>query len=194
MVQTTSARLAPARDAPPVAQLHTLSPLGSREVTVVLDRECTIGEEWLRVELPVAPNGTTGWVRRETLGELRTTERQLVVDTTSLRATLLRGDAELWTAPIGVGMPDWPTPTGTFYVRARMVPSPSTPLYGAFAFVTSCIAPQEPWPGGIYLGIHGTNRPERIPGRVSMGCVRLRDSDVLQLRPMLPLGARVTIV
>lgn len=160
---------------------------------MVLGSASSDGEEWVQVELPVAPNGTTGWVRRASLGDLRTTDRALTVDTAALHASLVRGDRQLWSAPIGVGTADWPTPRGTFYVRARVVPSRSTPLYGAFAFCTSGIAP-EPWRGGKYLAIHGTNRPERIPGRVSKGCIRLRDEDVLRLRPLLPLGARVSIV
>jgi hypothetical protein len=193
VIHETFARVAPTREASAVAPLHPISPLDSREVVVVLDRATSDGDEWLLVELPVAPNGTTGWVPRPALDELRVTERHLFVDTVSLDARLFRGRDELWSGPIGVGTPDWATPTGRFYVRARMVPSRDTPLYGAFAFVTSCIA-REPWPGGCHLGIHGTNRPDRIPGHVSKGCIRMRDDDVLQLRPMLPLGARVTIV
>ena len=79
-------------------------------------------------------------------------------------------------------------------MRARLVPSARTPLYGPFAFVTSGIVPREPWPGARYVSLHGTNRPELIPGRVSAGCIRMTNEDVLALRPLLPVGAPVTIV
>jgi lipoprotein-anchoring transpeptidase ErfK/SrfK len=30
------------------------------------------------------------------------------------------------------------------------------------------------WLNGGFIGIHGTNQPEIVPGRVSQGCVRMR--------------------
>jgi lipoprotein-anchoring transpeptidase ErfK/SrfK len=49
------------------------------------------------------------------------------------------------------------------------------------------------WPGGGYVGIHGTDRPELIPGRISHGCIRLRNADVLRLARLMPLGTPITI-
>lgn len=49
------------------------------------------------------------------------------------------------------------------------------------------------WPGGGYIGIHGTNRPELIPGRISHGCIRLRNADVLRLARLMPLGTPISI-
>ncbi len=48
------------------------------------------------------------------------------------------------------------------------------PVYGPLAFGTSArSAVLTDWPGGGFIGIHGTNEPELLPGRVSHGCVRL---------------------
>jgi lipoprotein-anchoring transpeptidase ErfK/SrfK len=49
------------------------------------------------------------------------------------------------------------------------------------------------WPGGGFVGIHGTNEPDLLPGRVSHGCVRLRNADVLELARLMPVGTPVTI-
>ena len=138
----TSARAAPARGAPVVAPLPAETQFASREVVLVLDG----AGRWLHVRLPVA-NGATGWVPRSALDELRETRRAVVVDTAALRASLLRDGEELWSAPVAIGDAGWPTPRGEFWVRARLVPSARTPLYGPFAFVTSGIVPREPWPG-----------------------------------------------
>ena len=43
------------------------------------------------------------------------------------------------------------------------------------------------------IGIHGTNDPSSIGGRTTEGCVRLANSDLDSLRPMLKVGMAVTI-
>ena len=37
------------------------------------------------------------------------------------------------------------------------------------------------WPGGGIVGIHGTSQPGLIPGKISHGCVRLKNADILKL-------------
>ena len=53
-------------------------------------------------------------------------------------------------------------------------------VYGPVAFITSATSPTlTDWPGGGIVGVHGTNTPGLIPGRISHGCVRLRNADIL---------------
>ena len=49
------------------------------------------------------------------------------------------------------------------------------------------------WPDGGFVGIHGTDAPQLIPGRVSHGCIRLRNPDILRLARLMPVGTPVTI-
>ncbi|MBN2711062.1 MAG: L,D-transpeptidase, partial [Planctomycetes bacterium] len=44
------------------------------------------------------------------------------------------------------------------------------------------------------LGIHGTNKPESIPGRTSNGCVRLHEQNVEELFAFALLGTQVVVV
>ena len=68
------------------------------------------------------------------------------------------------------------------------------PFYGPVAFGTSARSPiLTDWPGGGVVGIHGTDLPELIPGRVSHGCIRLRNADVRRLGRLMPLGTPITI-
>jgi len=46
---------------------------------------------------------------------------------------------------------------------------------------------------GEGLGIHGTSKPETIPGRESKGCVRLLNSDAEELYDLMPQGGKVEI-
>ena len=117
----------------------------------------------------------------------------LVVDVARLEATLSRDGHVLQRSPVAVGMPGWETPRGEFYVRNRLTRYRS-PMYGPVAFGTSARSPRATdWPAGGFVGIHGTDRPDLVPGQASHGCIRLRNADVLALARRMPVGTPVTI-
>ena len=160
-----------------VAGLEMRTPEGTANLVAVLgSREDEHGRVWVRVRLPVLPNGTTGWVPRTALGGYGTVDTRLDVDLRRLRATLFRAGRPVFRAAVGVGRAEWPTPRGTFYVRNKLARYRS-PAYGPVAFGTSARSPQlTDWPAGGFVGIHGTDRPDLLPGRVSHGCIRLRNA------------------
>jgi lipoprotein-anchoring transpeptidase ErfK/SrfK len=95
--------------------------------------------------------------------------------------------------PVGVGVASSPTPRGEFYVRNRLTRYDDA-FYGPLAFGTSVRSPfVTDWPDGGYVGIHGTSRPDLVPGRVSHGCIRLRNRDILRLARLMPVGTPITI-
>jgi hypothetical protein len=188
------ARSAPRPGASPVAALATTTPEGTRNAVAVLSRRLGAdGKPWVQVRLPVLPNGTTGWVRRTALGGYGTVRTRLDVDLRRLRATLFRDGRPVLHASIGIGMPGWETPRGDFYVRNKLTRYRS-PAYGPVAFGTSARSPQATgWPAGGFIGIHGTDRPDLLPGRISHGCIRLRNADILALARGMPVGTPVRI-
>jgi L,D-transpeptidase catalytic domain len=188
------ARTRPARGAAVVARVRRLTPEGTATALPVTGRRSgRRGGLWLRVTLPVLPNGTSGWVRRRALGAFEISRHRLVVDLDRRRLTLLARGRVVLSAPAGVGEPSWPTPRGTFLVRNRLEGFVN-PAYGPVAFGTSARSPTlTDWPAGGFVGIHGTNRPDLIPGRVSHGCVRLRNPDMLRLARLMPVGTPIEI-
>lgn len=151
------------------------------------------GRTWVQIRLPRRPNGSTGWVPREALGEWRVVRTQLIVDRRRLRATLYRSGRRVWSARIGVGKPGTPTPAGRFYVREKLYPDPRG-FYGPVAIGTSGYAPRlTDWPKGGVVGVHGTSLPQLLPGRVSNGCVRVRNDRIRRLARLLPIGTPVRI-
>jgi len=151
------------------------------------------GKLWLKVSLPVLPNGTTGWVLRSDVGGYQRTTTRLVIDRGRLTATLYRGARSVYRAGIGIGQRRWPTPAGTFHVRNRLTKFAS-PAYGPVAFGLSArSAVLTDWPAGGFVGIHGTNRPDILPGRVSHGCIRLRNGDILRVARLLAPGDLVVV-
>jgi hypothetical protein len=177
-----------------IARVHFLTEDGLPEVYLVLRRWADPdGRTWIKVRIPMRPNGRTGWVRAAALERLNLVRTSLVVDRGTLRATLYRSGQRIWRSPIGVGMPSTPTPAGRFWIRERIkVPSPGG-SYGPWAFGTSAYSVLSDWPGGGVIGIHGTNQPQLIPGRPSHGCVRLENSAIERLVRLMPIGTPVLI-
>jgi lipoprotein-anchoring transpeptidase ErfK/SrfK len=189
-----SARARPDAGARVVARLDERTPEGTTNIVVALERSADPdGDVWVRVRLPVLPAGTTGWVPRRALGGYDTVITRLVIDRARLRATLLRDGHRVLRARIGIGTAAAPTPAGEFYVRNRLTRYRSA-FYGPVAFGTSARSPAvTDWPGGGFVGIHGTSRPDLLPGRVSHGCIRMRNADVRRLAALMPVGTPVTI-
>jgi hypothetical protein len=189
-----TARSAPSPSAAAVVRLERLTPEGTRHAVPVLARRRDArGRLWLRVRLPMLPNGRTGWLPRRALGAYELARQRLVVDLDSLQATLRSRGRRVFRAPIGVGRARWPTPRGEFLIRNRLERYRS-PRYGPVAFGTSARSPTlTDWPAGGFIGIHGTDRPELLPGRVSHGCIRMRNADILRLARLMPVGTPVTI-
>jgi lipoprotein-anchoring transpeptidase ErfK/SrfK len=183
----------PRADAEPVATLEPQTEEGTTNVVLVIGEARSHGASWVHVQLPVLPNGRTGWVPRNALGGYGFVRTRLVVDRARLTATLFRDGQPIFDAPVGIGTPAAPTPAGDFYVRLKLAGF-DDPFYGPVAFGTNArSAVLTDWPGGGYIGIHGTNAPGLIPGRVSHGCVRMRNEDIVALSRLLPVGTPLTI-
>ena len=69
-----------------------------------------------------------------------------------------------------------------------------SPFYGPVAFGTSArSAAVRDWPAGGFVGIHGTNRPDLIPGEISAGCIRMTNRDILRLARLMRVGTPVSV-
>jgi lipoprotein-anchoring transpeptidase ErfK/SrfK len=193
VLHPVTARAEPGADGRPLAALSTETPEGTTNLVLVEGQRPERDAVWVSVRLPVLPNNATGWVPRSALGAYQFVHTHVVVDRERFRLSLYDDGRRIFTAPVGVGTPQAPTPAGEFYIRDRLSGF-GDPFYGPVAFGTSArSAVLTDWPDGGFIGIHGTNEPELIPGRISHGCIRLRNRDILQLRRLLPVGTPVTI-
>lgn len=193
VLRSVEALAKPRPDAGTVATAATETPEGTTNIVLVLGEVSRRDGAWVHVRLPVLPNGRTGWLPRSALGGYRFVHTRLIVDRRRLTATLLRDGRRVFRVRVGVGRPNWPTPAGEFYIRDK-VSGFNDPFYGPVAFGTSArSAVLTDWPGGGFVGIHGTNAPELIPGRVSHGCIRMRNEDILRLARLMPVGTPLTI-
>ena len=128
----------------------------------------------------------------------------IVIDTPNTYLYLVLGNGKAMRYGIGVGRegftwsgvktverkaewPDWTPPAEMLerqpYLPRFMAGGPGNPL-GARAMYLS---------GSVYR-IHGTNQPSTIGGRVSSGCIRMVNEDVIDLYERVPVGAKVVVL
>jgi hypothetical protein len=188
-------RVLPIRQAAAVGRLRYLTEDGPDEIYPVLESYVDAGARtWLRVRLPARPNGQSGWVPRNDLGTLHAVRTMLRVNRATLRATLYRDGRTVWSSPIGVGTQATPTPAGHFWIRSRLRDLRHNSAYGPYAFGTAAYSVLSDWPGGGVIGIHGTDRPELIPGRPSHGCIRVPNAAITRLWQLMGVGTPVEIL
>jgi hypothetical protein len=188
-------RLWPTQSSRRVASTHALTEDGFPEVYPALRRFTTdTGKRWVRVRVPMRPNGRTGWVRASALGPLYRSRTRLVVNRRRLRATLYESGRPIWRSRVGIGAPGTPTPTGFFWIREKFEVTYARGVYGPRAFGTGAYSRLSEWPGGGVIGIHGTGEPWLIPGRPSHGCVRLPNRAIRRLYRLMPVGTPLWIL
>ncbi|MDQ6748172.1 MAG: L,D-transpeptidase [Candidatus Dormibacteraeota bacterium] len=180
---------------PLVTRLHWFTEDRFPEIYLLLRAHWDLhGQEWVKLRIPMRPNGRTGWVRRQDLGALNITHQHVVVDRERLRLFFFVYRRLVWSAPIAVGKPSTPTPAGHFWIREVFKVSDPASGYWPYAFGTSDYSTLPNWPEGGLVGIHGPYfQNQEIPGRISHGCIRLHTGDDGWLGRHLQLGAPVDV-
>lgn len=191
---TARVPLVEVHDAPGGPVTHRLDhpqPSGAPLVFLLDRRE----GEWLRVHLPVRPNGSTGWVPAAAVS-VSGLRHRLDVRRSAHRLDLYTDGVLTRSIPVGVGTRDTPTPGGTYYLKELVQPPTPDGPYGAYAYGLSGFSPvlSSFGEGEGVIGLHGTNDPESIGRDVSHGCLRVGDADLRELVALLPLGTPVRIL
>lgn len=161
---------------------------GFRLVLGVIERK----GEWLRVRLPVRPNGSTGWVKESDV-VTRSVPNHIVVEIQKRKLSVFKGSELLWDAPVGVGTPRTPTPPGNFYVDVS-VKNPGLGMGAHMLSISGFSDVLTNFGGGIgQLAIHGSS-PASVGQFSSNGCLRLTNDTVLKLARIAPTGTPVFIL
>jgi lipoprotein-anchoring transpeptidase ErfK/SrfK len=160
-------------------------------VGAVLARDCS--PAWYRVQLPIRPNGVTGYVPAPDL-QVERLHTRIVVDLSERRVTLFQDGRRVLQAVAAVGTGGTPTPTGRFYVDQRLISDdPSGPWGPAAIGISAHSEVLVDWEQGGPIAIHGTNEPSLIGRAVSHGCIRIDNGTLRRLFAATPAGTPVTI-
>ena len=157
--------------------------------------EGDIGDEWVKVQLPIRPNGTEGWIPTEhyALGETFM-RSEVILGSTSVR--VFDGDRLITETQAAIGTDATPTPVGTFYVASKRRNPPEEQHLGEWSIVLSSFSEVlDTFSDGLpVIAIHGTHHPDDELGQgISNGCVRVTNDVMQLLAEHLPLGAPVII-
>ncbi|HET7137153.1 MAG TPA: L,D-transpeptidase [Gaiellaceae bacterium] len=148
---------------------------------------------WYRVQLPIRPNGATGWVRAADL-DLEPIRARIEVDLSRRLLILFRGGRRVFSATVAIGSAATPTPIGRYYVNQRLVPDDPGGPFGPGAIGISAFSPVlTGWAQGGPVAIHGTNEPWSIGHAVSNGCLRLPNATLTRLFQVAVAGTPVVI-
>ncbi len=151
-------------------------------------------DEWVKVALPVRPNGSEAWIR--TAG-FETFSHQVHAEViVSSRTVRVYDDTELIAETEAVvGTDATPTPVGDFYVNDLLPRENADGAYGPWIVSLSAFSEAlETFSGGLpVIAIHGTNNPDLIGGAHSNGCIRIPNDVVTFLAENVPLGTPVRI-
>jgi lipoprotein-anchoring transpeptidase ErfK/SrfK len=173
---------------------HTLAnPTENGGPLVFLVEEQTL--DWLHVDLPVRPNGSTGWIRASDV-IVTQHEYSIVVELAAHHITVRRGDAVILSEPVGVGTSATPTPGGRYYIKELLEPPDPNTVYGPYAYGLSGFSNALTSYSGAeaVIGLHGNNDPSSLGRDVSHGCIRISNTGITFLAKTLPLGTPVEIV
>lgn len=150
--------------------------------------------DWLKVLLPIRPNGSTGWVKASDV-KLSSTTHRVEIDPKAFEFTVFDGDKVLRTGKVATGEGGTPTPAGRFYFTELVKPPNPNGDYGAYAFGLSGFSPTlKTFAGGPgQLAVHGTNKASALGGKASHGCVRVSNDDITWMAKNLAIGTPVVV-
>jgi lipoprotein-anchoring transpeptidase ErfK/SrfK len=162
-----------------------------RVLSAVRARDCR--SLWYRVQLPMRPNGVTGYVQASAI-ELDKVRTRIVVDLSSHRLTFFRNGRPVLHTTVAIGALATPTPVGHYYVNQKLIPTDASGPYGPGAIGISAFSPVlTGWAQGGPVAIHGTNEPWSIGRSVSNGCIRVHNPVLRRLFAGTPAGTPVLI-
>src|SRR5579875_222912 len=154
---------------------------------------------WEEIGLPGPPNGMTGWVLRSDVHQ-KLTNWSVVVSISHRTETVYHSGRQLAEAPVAVGAPGTPTPTGHTFIDGDL------PTVGQFAVEspvlrplalnsTSQLAATEI--GGTLVALHGWEDLSSDPGvfgyAVSHGCIRAPAGPLTNALQEIPTGSPVWV-
>ena len=156
-----------------------------------VDERCAA--QWYRVQLPLKPNGSTGWVRAADV-ELAPVTTRIEVDLSERRVTLFDRGRRVLTATAAIGSPADADADGA------LLRQPAAGADRRFRALRAgrdrdlrLLRGADRLDAGGPIAIHGTNRPDLLGRAVSNGCIRVRNDLLRQLFDRTLAGTPVTV-
>ncbi len=167
------------------------------QALLVLGSAAHRGREWLRVLLPVRPDGSTGWIPRDNV-TLSRTRYWITVNTATRTVTIYdRGRLE-HRYPAVIGKPATPTPDGLAAVYEKDPQPDPGAFLGPWALPLTALSNTllnfGGGPGRIAIhGRAGASLADPLGSARSHGCIRIDNDPITWMAHHIPQGAPVDI-
>jgi L,D-transpeptidase catalytic domain len=197
IVATTNARPRPGGR----RRIARLSPLtswsGQAQTLLVLDSAWRGEREWLKVRLPIRPNGVSGWILRSK-ALLGRTPYWLELRLRTRRLTVYRDGARVRRVRAVVGAPGTPTPRGLAAIYERNPQPDPRGFLGPWALSLTALSDVlESYGGGPgRIAIHGrggASLRDPLGSARSHGCIRIDNRAVAWLARRVVPGTPVDV-
>ena len=152
---------------------------------------------WVEVRLNTRPNGSMAWLPASSV-TLSATPYRIVISVCQRSLTLFQGGTAVYSSPVGVGQPQWPTPVGSTFVDSivntprfqQYIYGPTVLIMGAHSDVFT-----EFDGGDGTVAIHGyPSDPASTRGVASShGCVR-SSPDTINAIKVVPVGTPIDVI
>lgn len=169
---------------------------GSGQKLMVLGSRLVRGEFWLRVRLPIRPNGSYGWVRRDRVA-LSRSGLFILIDRSQRKQLVFRKGRMVRRWRVVVGAPSTPTPLGLFAVYDRVKQRYAHGFIGPWAMPltahSDALRRYNGGPGLVALhGRDGASLLDPLGTAASHGCVRMSNGRIRYLiRASLGTAVRI---
>lgn len=169
---------------------------GSGQRLMVLGSRYARGQTWLKIRLPIRPNGTSGWIPRDRV-QLSHTNRFILVDTSRRQLRVYRKGKVVVRHRVVVGAPSTPTPTGLFALHDRIKQSDPGGFVGTWTVpLTAHSNKLRRYDGGpglvAFHGRAGASLSDPLGSARSHGCVRMNNSRIAYMAKAM-MGTAVKI-
>lgn len=150
------------------------------------------GDDWVKVQLPIKPNGQEAWVPTADY-EISAIFHRAEINLTTRQVTVWESGEVIAESDAVVGASSSPTPIGSFFVISAV-----DDYYGEPALVLSSFSEAlDTFSGGLpVIAIHKTFAVGQAsdPNAASNGCIRIPTETLRFLAEHVPLGTPVDIV
>lgn len=164
---------------------------------LVLDSRIVRERSWLRVLLPIRPNGSSGWVPRELVTISRTSWWVTVVKG-ARTVTVLRDGRRVRQFAAVIGRAATPTPEGLAAIYERNLQKEPNAFLGPWALPltlhSNVLRSYGGGPGRVAIhGRSGASLDDPVGTARSHGCVRISNGPVAWMATRLPAGTPVQV-
>jgi lipoprotein-anchoring transpeptidase ErfK/SrfK len=149
---------------------------------------------WVKVLLPITPNGTDGYVHAVDVAVSKVAYG-IRINLAACHMRVFKRGKVLWEGAVAVGAAATPTLEGLYSVRAMLKAPNAQTSYGPYAFG---LASRSKEIGGFTgadneIGIHGNDDAASLGHAVTEGSIRIPNAEIVKLAKLLPLGTPVYI-